>query len=118
MKLRDPQTTTLNGALLDDTAGTGNGSGTSITLTSTTNFPTAGTNFIQVGNRRNILHRSFWQRLLNRNHKSESEELYKSPHILDGATVTNSSDYVAWGEAASGDLVIDPGLMEYRWFWY
>jgi len=37
---------TLNGALLDDTAGTG-GSGTSITLSSTTNFPTSGT--IKVG---------------------------------------------------------------------
>ena len=41
--------TTLNGALLNDTAGTG-GSGTSITLTDTTNFPSSGTNFIQVGN--------------------------------------------------------------------
>ena len=37
---------TLNGALLDDTAGTG-GSGTSITLTSVTGFPTSGT--IKVG---------------------------------------------------------------------
>ena len=37
---------TLNGALLDDTAGTG-GSGTSITLTSTTGFPSTGT--IKVG---------------------------------------------------------------------
>ena len=37
---------TLNGALLDDTAGTG-GSGTSITLTSTTGFPSSGT--IKVG---------------------------------------------------------------------
>ena len=37
---------TLNGALLDDTAGTG-GSGTSITLASTTGFPTSGT--IKVG---------------------------------------------------------------------
>jgi hypothetical protein len=37
---------TLNGALLDDTAGTG-GSGTSITLVSTTGFPTSGT--IKVG---------------------------------------------------------------------
>ena len=37
---------TLNGALLDDTAGTG-GSGTSITLASTTGFPTTGT--IKVG---------------------------------------------------------------------
>ena len=27
-----------------------------------------------------------------------------------GVAVTNSSDYIAWGEAASGDLVIDPGL--------
>ena len=37
---------TLNGALLDDTAGTG-GSGTSITLSSTTGFPATGT--IKVG---------------------------------------------------------------------
>ena len=37
---------TLNGALLDDTAGTG-GSGTSITLASTTGFPSSGT--IKVG---------------------------------------------------------------------
>ena len=28
----------------------------------------------------------------------------------DGATVTNTSDYVAWGEAASGDLIIEPGM--------
>ena len=41
-------TTTLNGALLNDANGTG-GSGTSITLTSTTNFPSSGTNFILVG---------------------------------------------------------------------
>ena len=27
-----------------------------------------------------------------------------------GATVTNTSDFVAWGEAASGDLIIDPGM--------
>ena len=39
-------TTTLNGALLDDANGTG-GSGTSITLTSTANFPTTGS--IKVG---------------------------------------------------------------------
>ena len=41
-------TTTLNGALLNDTAGTG-GSGTSITLTDASQFPSSGTNFIQVG---------------------------------------------------------------------
>jgi hypothetical protein len=27
-----------------------------------------------------------------------------------GATVTNSSSFVAWGEAASGDLIVDPGM--------
>ena len=44
----NPQTTTLNGALGDNAYGTG-GSGTSITLTSVTGFPTTGTNYIQVG---------------------------------------------------------------------
>ena len=44
----NPQTTTLNGALGDNAFGTG-GSGTTISLVSTLNFPTTGTNFIQVG---------------------------------------------------------------------
>jgi hypothetical protein len=26
-----------------------------------------------------------------------------------GVTITNTTDYIAWGEAASGDFVIDPG---------
>ena len=42
-------TTTLNGALLDDNAGTG-GSGTSIVLADASQFPSSGTNFVQVGN--------------------------------------------------------------------
>ena len=33
----------------------------------------------------------------------------KATH-LSGATVTNISDYVAWGEASSADYTIDPGL--------
>ena len=41
-------TTTLNGTLSDNTYGTG-GSGTTITLTSTTGLPTSGTNYIAVG---------------------------------------------------------------------
>ena len=51
---------------------------------------------------------------LNRNYKRL--ERYGSTHS-NGATVTNSSDYVAWGEAASGDLVIDPGHVVYRQLW-
>ena len=33
----------------------------------------------------------------------------KASHTA-GATITNLSEYVAWGEAASADFVIDPGL--------
>ena len=29
---------------------------------------------------------------------------------LDGATVYDAADYVGWGEAASGDYVIEPGM--------
>ena len=31
-------------------------------------------------------------------------------HTVTGATVTNTTDFVAWGEAASGDLVLEPGM--------
>jgi hypothetical protein len=40
----------------------------------------------------------------------EQLEIQQQQLTSDGATVTNSSDYVAWGEAASGDLVLDPGM--------
>ena len=40
-------TTTLNGTLSDNTYGTG-GSGTDVTLTSTTGLPSSGTNYITV----------------------------------------------------------------------
>jgi hypothetical protein len=99
-------TTTLNGALLDDTAGTG-GSGTSITLTDASQFPSAGTNFIQVGNEE-ISYTGRTGNTLTGITRAVRNST-RSAHS-DGATVTNSSDYIAWGEAASGDLVIDPGL--------
>ena len=95
-------TTTLNGALLDDTAGTG-GSGTSITLADTTNFPSSGTNFIQVGNEEISYTGISGNDLtgITRAVRNSTRSAHSS-----GATVTNSSDYVAWGEAASGDLVL------------
>jgi len=99
-------TTTLNGALLDDAAGTG-GSGTSITLTSTINFPSSGTNFIQVGNEEISYTGISGNDLtgITRGVRNSTRSGHSS-----GATVTNSSDYVAWGEAASGDLVLEPGM--------
>ena len=99
-------TTTLNGALLDDANGTG-GSGTSITLTSTTNFPDSGTNFIQVGNEEISYTGVSGNNLTGITRAVRNST--RSGHS-DGATVTNSSDYVAWGEAASGDLILEPGM--------
>jgi len=99
-------TTTLNGALLDDTAGTG-GSGTSITLADASQFPSTGTNFIQVGDEEISYTGISGNDLtgITRAVRNSTRSAHSS-----GATVTNSSDYIAWGEAASGDLVVDPGL--------
>ena len=99
-------TTTLNGALLDDTAGTG-GSGTSITLTDASQFPSSGTNFIQVGNEELSYTGISGNNLTGITRAVRNST--RSAHS-DGATVTNSSDFVAWGEAASGDLVLEPGM--------
>jgi hypothetical protein len=99
-------TTTLNGALLNDTAGTG-GSGTSIVLTDATQFPSAGTNFIQVGNEE-ISYTGVSGNTLTGITRGVRNST-RSAHS-NGATVTDSSEYVAWGEAASGDLIIEPGM--------
>jgi len=102
----NPVTTTLNGALLDDTAGTG-GSGTSIVLADATQFPSSGTNFIQVGNEE-ISYTGITGNTLTGITRGVRNST-RSAHS-DGASVKNSSDYVAWGEAASGDLVLEPGM--------
>ena len=99
-------TTTLNGALLNDTAGTG-GSGTSITLTDASQFPSSGTNYIQVGTEEISYTGVSGNDLtgITRAVRNSTRAAHSN-----GATVTNSSDYVAWGEAASGDLVLEPGM--------
>jgi len=99
-------TTTLNGALSDNTAGTG-GSGTSIVLTDASLFPSSGTNFIQVGNEE-ISYTGITGNTLTGITRAVRNST-RSAHS-SGATVTNSSDYVAWGEAASGDLILEPGM--------
>ena len=92
-------TTTLNGAI--------NSSTTTIVLTDATQFPSTGTNFIQIGSEE-ISYTGISSNTLTgvtrgvRNTTAASHS--------DGATVTNSTDFVAWGEAASGDLVIEPGM--------
>ena len=100
-------TTTLNGALLNDTAGTG-GSGTSITLTSTTGFPTSGTNYIQVDNEEISYTGVSGNDLtgITRGARGSSKAAHSN-----GATVTNTSSWTGWGSAAANtDSVTDPGL--------
>jgi len=103
----NPQTTTLNGALNADSAGTG-GTGTTINVASTTGFPSSGTNFIQVDNEEisytGITATSFTG--ITRNVRGTTNASHSN-----GATVTNFSAYSAWGQAASTtDKVREPGL--------
>ena len=102
-----PQTPTLNGALLNDANGTG-GSGTSITLTSTLNFPTTGTNFIQVGTEEISYTGVSGNDLtgITRAVRGTTRAAHSS-----GATVTNYSDFSGWGQSsANTDTVADPGM--------
>ena len=100
-------TTTLNGALLNDANGTG-GSGTSITLTSTTGFPTSGTNYIQVGTEEISYTGVSGSNLTGITRAARGST--RAAHS-NGATVTNSSSWTGWGSAAANtDKVTDPGL--------
>jgi len=96
-------TTTLNGTLGDNTSGT---SGSNITLTSTTGFPTSGR--IQIGTE-----------LISYSGVS-SNDLTGIVRAVDGSTraahssstpVTNAADFVDWGEAApASEVSLEPGL--------
>ena len=93
-------TTTLTSGITD-TATTG------ITLTDASQFPTTGTNFIQIGTEE-ISYTGITSGVLSgvtRGVRNTTAAAHNG-----GDTVTNSSDYVAWGQAASGDVVIDPGM--------
>jgi len=102
-----PQTSTLNGSLSANAYGTG-GSGTSITLVSTTGFPTTGTNYIKVDNEEISYTGVSGNDLtgITRNVRGTTNATHSN-----GATVTNTSDYAAWGQASSStDSVAEPGL--------
>jgi len=80
---------------------------TAIELTDASQFPTSGTNFIQIGTEE-ISYTGITSNVLTgvtRGVRNTTAATHNA-----GDTVTNTSDYIAWGEAASGDLVVDPGL--------
>ena len=92
-------TTTLNGAI--------DASVTSITVADASQLPDSGTNFIIIDSEE-ISYTGVSTNTLTGCTRGVAGTTAASHS--DGATVTNSTDYIAWGEAASGDLVIEPGM--------
>jgi hypothetical protein len=98
---------TVSGEAVTSLSGGINAITTTVVLSDASLFPSSGTNFVQIESEE-ISYTGITGSTLTgvtrgvRNTTAASHS--------NGATVTNSSDYVAWGEAASGDLVIDPGL--------
>ena len=105
------QTTALNGALLADTAGTG-GSGTAVTVVSTTNFPSAGT--IAIANELiTYTSKNSTQFLgITRGAKGTATTGTSNGQAHStAATVTNATEFSGWGDAVDAATVtLEPGL--------
>jgi hypothetical protein len=105
------QTTTLNGSLSADTAGTG-GTGTAVTVVSTTGFPSAGT--IAIANELiTYASTSATQFLgITRGAKGTATTGTSNGQAHStAATVTNATDFSGWGDAVDAATVtLEPGL--------
>jgi len=101
----------LNGALLADTAGTG-GSGTAVTVVSTTGFPSSGT--IAIANELiTYTSKSATQFLgITRGAKGTATTGTSNGQAHStAATVTNATDFSGWGDAVdAGTITLEPGL--------
>jgi hypothetical protein len=98
---------TVSGEAVTSLSGGINAITTTVVLSDASLFPSSGTNFVQIESEE-ISYTGITGSTLTgvtRGVRNTTAATHSN-----GATVTNSSDYVAWGEAASGDLVIDPGL--------
>ena len=91
--------TTLNGSIDAIT--------TTIVLTDASQFPSSGTSYVQIGSEEISYTGKSGNTLtgVTRGVRNTTAASHTS-----GDSVTNSSDYIGWGEAASGDFVVDPGL--------
>jgi hypothetical protein len=96
----EPTTTLQNG--ITDTATTG------IILVDFSQFPTSGTNFIIIDSEE-ISYTGISSTGELTGVTREVAGTTKAAHS-GGATITSSTNFVAWGEAASGDLVLEPGM--------
>jgi len=96
----NPTTTLQNG--ITDTATTG------IILVDSSQFPTAGTNFLQIDSEE-ISYTGIAATGELTGVTREVGGTTKAAHSA-GATITSTTTFVGWGEAASGDLVLEPGM--------
>ena len=95
----EPSTTLTNG--INDTVTTG------IILGDVSQFPDSGTNFIKIDNEEMSYTGISGSELtgVTRGVRGTTAAAHSG-----GATVTSTTNFVAWGEAASGDLVLEPGM--------
>ena len=94
-------TTTLSGAINDSVT-------TGITLSDPSQFPSSGTNFVLIGTEEisyTGINSSNELTGVTRGVRNTTAASHGA-----GDTVTSTANYVAWGEAASGDLVLEPGM--------
>jgi hypothetical protein len=94
-------TTTLSGAINASVT-------TGITLADPSQFPSSGTNFILIGTEEisyTGINASNQLTGVTRGVRNTTAASHGA-----GDTVTSTANYVAWGEAASGDLVLEPGM--------
>ena len=79
---------------------------TGIELTDVSQFPTSGTNYIQIGTEE-ISYTGITSGVLSGVTRGVRNTIAATHNA--GDTITNTTDYIGWGEAASGDFVVDPG---------
>jgi len=105
-------TTTLNGALNADTAGTG-GVGTTISLTSATGFPTGG-GTIAIANELitySAVSTNDLTGCVRGAYGTATTGTSNGQAHLTGATVSNATKYTGWGNAvAASTVTLEPGL--------
>jgi hypothetical protein len=94
-------TTTLQNGITDTTT-------TGIILVDSSQFPTAGTNFLQIDSEE-ISYTGIAATGELTGVTREVGGTTKAAHS-GGATITSTTTFVGWGEAASGDLVLEPGM--------
>jgi len=94
-------TTTLSSAINSTTT-------TGIVLADVSQFPSTGTNFIKIGTEEI----SYTGISASNELTGVIREVRNTTAASHGAgdTVTSTTNFVAWGEAASGDLVLEPGM--------